>query len=79
MVSQFQISITSKVHIIMRHVPDFIKRKSLSLGAFSEEAVESTHHSFDRHFDKYRIKDIYHTNYGTKLLAAILHYNSSNL
>jgi len=79
LVNDFKISVTNKVHIMIKHVPQFIELKGISLGGYSEEAVESAHHSFDLHYNRYRIKDINHFNYGKKMLAAVLSYNAMHL
>ena len=42
------ISITTKVHILTEHVPDFCKKHGYSLGWYSEQALESCHYDFLR-------------------------------
>ena len=44
------ISITPKVHILIKHVPEFIKKHNRSLGWYSEQALENTHYDFSRNF-----------------------------
>ena len=44
------ISVTPKVHILIRHVPEFIKKHNRSLGWYSEQALESIHYDFLRNF-----------------------------
>ena len=40
------ISITPKVHILIKHVPEFIKKHTRSLRWYSEQALENTHYDF---------------------------------
>lgn len=73
------ISTTSKVHIMIRHVPEFIREHGKPLGQFSEQVVESCHAKFDKLFNSYRIKDTNHPNYLNKLYRAIMHFNAYHL
>jgi len=72
---QFGFSITPKVHIMIRHVPEYIKRTGMPIGYFSEQVVEAAHSDFDRFFNAYRVKDINSPAYSSRFLRAILHYN----
>ena len=45
------ISITPKLHILFVHVPEFINRKNLPLGVFSEQASETVHQDFQKFWD----------------------------
>ncbi len=44
--STFHISMTPKVHIVLHHIPQFIRMTQMPLGIFSEEAVEEQHKRF---------------------------------
>ncbi len=39
----FHISLTPKIHILLHHVPQFIRMTQMPLGLFSEEVVEEQH------------------------------------
>lgn len=73
------ISTTTKVHIMTRHVPEFIQQQGKPLGQFSEQVVEHCHAKFDRLFNSYRMKDINHPGYLNKLYRAIMHFNAYHL
>ena len=73
------IPITSKVHIMIRHVPEFIERHKKPLGQFSEQVVESCHSKFDKLFKSYCIKDIHHDNYLAQLYKSVMHFNSYHI
>jgi hypothetical protein len=74
-----KLSTTTKVHIMNRHVPEFIQKHGRPLGQFSEQAVEHCHAKFDRFFNCYRIKDIKHTSYLSNLFRAVMHFNAYHI
>ena len=73
------ISVTTKVHIMTRHVPEYLEKHCKPLGHFSEQVVEQCHAKFDRLFNSYRIKNIQHPNYLEHLYRAIMHFNSHHI
>jgi len=75
------ISITPKVHILVEHVPDFIKKHKRSLGWYSEQAVESIHYDFLRNcWEKQHYKRrLGHPDYATNLMRAVISYSSKNI
>ena len=42
------ISVTPKVHILINHVPEFLKKHNRSLGWYSEQTLGSIHYDFKR-------------------------------
>ena len=58
-----------KVHIVIAHVCDFIKKigNGRGLGFYSEQTGEALHHNFKTIFNKYHIKNIYSEKYGQNL------------
>ena len=76
---KLKLSITTKVHVLIRHVPEFIAKHQKPLGHFCEQVVEQCHSKFDRLFTHYKIKDINHPNYMNNFFRAILHFNSSHI
>ncbi len=48
--STFHISITPNVHIVLHHIPQFIRMTQMPLGLFSEEVVEEQHKRFLKFF-----------------------------
>ena len=75
------ISITPKVHILIRHVPEFIKKHNRSLGWYSEQALESTHYEFLRNcWEKLGYKrTLGHPDYAQKLMRAVIVYSSKKI
>ena len=71
------ISVTPKVHILIRHVPEFIKKYNRSLGWYSEQTLESTHYNFLRNcWEKQGYKrTIGHPDYAQKLMRAVIVYS----
>ena len=73
----FNFPITNKIHIILKHVPEFIALEGKSLGEFSEQVVESSHYCFEQTFEKYKVKDTGCEEFGANLLRSILDFNSN--
>ena len=74
------ISITSKVHIIMAHLPQFIRLQGSSLGKFSEQAFESVHFDFDNKWlTTHCVVDPKNPKYSSALRQTILEYNAAHL
>ena len=75
------ISTTPKVHILIEHVPEFIKKHNRSLGWYSEQALETTHYDFKRNcWEKQGYKrKIGHPDYAQNLMSAVIAYTSKNI
>ena len=76
---QFNVSITNKFHVICVHLEEFCDLVSQGLGMFSEQETESSHSSFDKLLDRYRVKDINSDVYGIQYFKAVMNYNSNNV
>ncbi len=48
--SQFQIAMTTKVHILLIHVPHFMRLTGMPLGLFSEQVVEEQQKRYKNRF-----------------------------
>ncbi len=44
--STFRISMTLKIHILLHHIPQFLRMTQMPLGLFSQEVVEEQHKRF---------------------------------
>ena len=79
--SDLHIKVTPKVHILTEHIPDFCEKNNRSLGWFSEQALESTHHDFHVNTWKKQSykRNLGHSNYASKLKDAVVSYNSKNI
>ena len=72
------ISITPKVHTVIKHVEDFCKKHGKGLGFYSEQAMESVHHDFDVTWESYKVSED-HSEYKQRLLNSIISYNSNHV
>ena len=73
------VTITPKLHILFFHVPEFIRRKNMPLGVFSEQASESVHQDFQKFWDTRYKRAMGHPEYSNKLLKSIVEYNSKHI
>jgi hypothetical protein len=60
-------------------VAEFCEMKKFGLGPWSEQASESVHHDFQLVWENYKVKNIHHIDYGSKLYQALCVYNSRHL
>ena len=71
--------ITPKIHMILRHVPDFIDFTGKPLGILSEQVVENSHSIFEKFWLKYKVKNLNHEQFEINLLKCIHDFNSAHL
>lgn len=69
------VNITPKVHAVFFHVEQFCAIKGVSLGFFSEQAMESVHFDFKTTWEKNKVS-VNHPDYPEKLLRSVCSYNS---
>ena len=67
-----------KVHDVFYHV-EFCDWKKMGLGPWSEQTSESLHHKFTKCWEKYKVWDTDHPQYGSKLLQAVQMFNGLNM
>ena len=73
-----EIGVTPKVHTVFFHVPTFCENRGVGLGRHSEQASESVHSDFGHIWKKYKVNDN-HPDYGSRLLRAVVEYNSNHV
>ena len=73
-----ELSVTTKAHVIFEHVVQQIERTGQALGIFSEQAFESVHYDFLETWKRFKVTPE-HKEYGQKLLAAVVNYNSFHI
>jgi hypothetical protein len=73
-----EIAVTPKVHAVFHHVSEFCSRRGTGLGLWSEQAAESLHCDFLRHWQRYSVP-AQHELYPERLLAAVNSYNSRHV
>ena len=69
---------TPKIHSIFFHVSEFCDLKQSGLGTWSEQAFESVHSDFDKHWKRYKVPQS-HERFNDRLLRTVQEYNSSHL
>ena len=74
------ISVTPKVHVIEKHVAQFLKQKGEVSGLvfWSEQAMESSHHDFKLEWEMVKVSPN-HEEYGDKLFNTVVRYVGKHL
>ncbi len=73
LMSQFQLSMTIKVHILLRHVPHFIRVTGMAL------CPEEQHRRYKTFFNRYRTNCTENISCPGRFLNSVLHYNSYHI
>ena len=75
------IAITPKVHIVEKHVVDFLKRKQEQhgLGWWSEQAFEAMHSDMKKDWERVKINDPDHPDFAQRLLDFVIRYNARHV
>jgi hypothetical protein len=76
---ELNISVTTAVHVVFKHVPQFCQLVDTGLGQFSEQASESVHYDFNHMWEKSGKVSLVHAAYGSNLLQAIIRYNGRHI
>lgn len=72
-------SVTSKVHIVVTHLLDFvILRGSKEIGRFCEQSHESAHAEFEKTWTKYKVKEVSNQHFKHSLLKSVNDYNAGH-
>lgn len=75
-------TITPKVHIVEHHLSDFFKEMGeakYGLGWYSEQSFEAMHHDMMQEWERVKISDPNHPDFGPKLLKFVLGYNARHM
>ena len=78
---QFKMPITPKLHIVLKHLPEYFQLKGKTLLKKSDQTIEATHSKFDKFVKvhNYQVRDVESDKAGENLLRAVKHFNSYNL
>ena len=74
-------SVTPKIHIVEHHIVDFLKRKGEEhgLGWWSEQAFEAVHSDMKKEWERVKINDPDHPDFGQRLLDFVTRYNARHV
>ncbi len=70
---------TPKVHVLVHHVPEYVRRTGIKFGPSSEQAPKSQHTFFDMFYHGFKVNCTNPPVFRERLLNAVLHYNSYHL
>ncbi len=68
-----------KVHMLIHHVPEYVRRTGIQLGSTSEQAPKSQHTFVDIFYHRFKVNCTDSPDFREHLLNAVLHYNSRHL
>ena len=79
LVKYFEITVTTKLHMIFDHVVPFYEKRGYGLGIFCEQAAESIHFDFEQNaWAHYKVKKN-HQDHGFQLKKAVLSYYGNHV
>ncbi len=70
---------TPKVHVLVHHVPEYVRRTPVPLGLTSEQALQIQHIFFDIFCLIFKVNCTKSPVFRERLLNTVLHYNSGHL
>lgn len=73
------LSVTCKVHLVVEHLAEDVRRFGHGTALLNESAGESVHQDFDSHYSGFIVKDIQSEMYPKRLLKAITTYNANHV
>lgn len=77
LIIKHNIRITPKIHATLFHIQDFINVKQQGLGYYSEQASESVHHAYGKHFENFKINLLKMTpDSEKKMLRSVTSFNA---
>ena len=75
---QLPLNVTPKIHAIIFHVPEFCEHTRRGLGQYSEQCIESLHHSFADTWKNFKFFES-HPQFSDRLLRSVCVYNSRHI
>ncbi len=67
--------ITPKVHVLVHHVSEYVRRTGVQLGPTSEQTPKSQHTFFNIFYHRFKVNCTNYLVFREHLLKAALHYN----
>ncbi len=68
-----------QVHVLVHHVPGYVRRTEVQLGPTSEQVQGSQHRFFDVFYRRFKVNCTKSLVPRERLLNIVLHYNSCHL
>ncbi len=60
---KFGVPYTSKVHVVLQHLEEFVALTARPFGAYSEQVVETQHHYYECHYSRFLVNPLNHELY----------------
>ncbi len=75
----YNLWMTTNVHVLVHHVPEYVHRTGFPFGPTSEQALEIQHNFFDIFCHRFKMNCTKSPVFRGRLLNTVLHYNSCHL
>lgn len=73
------LAVTTKVHIVVSHLADFVRAKNgKNIAMYSEQSHEAIHCEFAKIWSRYLVKETTSPSYIPRLLKAVLDFNGTH-
>ena len=69
---------TPKVHIVTRHVAEFLRMTNEPLGCYSEEVVEQQRQLFSAFYERFRVSDNSSNLFLERLFNCVVYFNCTH-
>ena len=76
---KLNLTISSKIHVIICHLSQYLAHTKRGLGLDSEQSLESCHHDFLGTYKKYAVRSLENSNCPDKLVRSVCDYNGSHV
>ena len=73
-----ELSVTWKVHILICHLVQWLRKHGEGLARYSEQTCEASHHDFAKTHQRYKRKES-HPDHGKKLRRSVVEYSSRRI
>ncbi len=70
---------TPKEHVLVHHVPEYVRCAAVPLGPTSKQALEIQHRFFDIFYHRFKVNCTNSPVFKKRLVNSVLHYNSCYL
>ena len=72
---EIKLTVTWKVHCLVVHLPQFLRKVKVGMAIFAEQTTEACHSDFKTTERRFKVQES-HKEHGSRLKRAVVEYNS---